>query len=138
MPRRRVYVPISARGLRDLVRDRQLGPAPLLAHAAAADTSSAILEEAEHAAWLAAAAVARVADARRVIGSADVDAALVTPLDEGDPHRMGGPTAVEVEAPIPLRHFVSFHVDEQRGGADTDLLWYDVTEIADVLALLDS
>lgn len=162
MPRRRVYLPVTPAGLRSLAQGRELGPAPLLAFAAPVGTAPAVLEDAEHRAWLAAAAAARIDGRRRVIGSVDVDAALVVPFGGADPgpavgragsvgagRRGTGPfvpdhgvpgqgvaSVVEVEAPIPLRRFVSFHVDEEPDGADRDLLWYDVTELADVLALV--
>jgi len=43
-----------------------------------------------------------------------------------------------VSAPVERRRIVSFHVDEEPGSTEpTDLLWYDVTELADVQALVD-
>ena len=39
--------------------------------------------------------------------------------------------------PLERRRFVSFHVDEEPGATDVaDLLWYDVTELDDVRALV--
>lgn len=146
MPRRRIYLPVSPAGLRALVQGRELGPAPLAAYAALDETPPADLERVEHDAWLAAAAAAATTDRRRIVGSADVDVALVAPRESPAatvaPRTTGpairrGVAAVEVGAPIPLRHFVSFHVDEEPGGADADLLWYDVTEIRDVLTLVE-
>ena len=70
---------------------------------------------------------------RRVIGSADVDAATVV-----HPSRPDVASRVEISAPLARRRFVSFHVDEEPGATDVaDLLWYDVTELAAVRALLD-
>ena len=69
---------------------------------------------------------------RRVVASADVDAATVV-------HPTAADTAsrVELSAPVDLRRIVSFHVDEEPGATDpTDLLWYDVTELADVRGLV--
>lgn len=145
MPRRRVYLPIAAEGLRELLQRGQLGPAPLNAFAAPAHTPANDLDEAEHQAWLAAAAAARASarGIRRVIASADVDGALVSEASDQQPAssaRAGAtavPCAVEVDAPVPLRRFVAFHIDEHVGSDDYDLLWYDVTEIAGVLAILE-
>ena len=37
------------------------------------------------------------------------------------------------------RRIVSFHIDEEAGDTEpTDLLWYDVTELADVRDLVDT
>ena len=48
------------------------------------------------------------------------------------------PSRVEVSAPVERRRIVSFHVDEEPGMTEpTDLLWYDVTELADVRGLVD-
>jgi hypothetical protein len=47
------------------------------------------------------------------------------------------PSRVEVSAPVELRRVVSFHVDEEPGATEpTDLLWYDVTELAAVRDLV--
>ena len=62
--------------------------------------------------------------------SADVEPALVEEVADG------GATQIEVDAPVPLRRIVSFHVDEVPGGVDdADLLWFDVTEVEEVIAL---
>ena len=45
--------------------------------------------------------------------------------------------AVTVSGPVPLRQVVSFHVDEEAGDQGMeDLLWYDATELDEVLRLL--
>ena len=91
-------------------------------------------EEREYAAWSAAAVRRRRPCAgqggRRVVASADVDAAVV--------RRAERPTrrAVELDAVVALSRIASFHIDEQPGGDVADLLWYDVTELDDVIALL--
>jgi hypothetical protein len=42
-----------------------------------------------------------------------------------------------VSEPVPLRRVVAFHVDENAGDEGTsDLLWYDATELDEVLRLL--
>ncbi len=94
-------------------------------------------EELEHAAWVAAAeeaiAPAGTAPRRRVVAAADVDAAIVV-----HPTSPDVPSRVEVSAPVERRRIVSFHVDEEPGCSEpTDLLWYDVTELAAVRALVD-
>jgi hypothetical protein len=93
-------------------------------------------EELEHLAWLAATEEAAGRSAprvlRRVVASADVDTATV--LHPGEPDTA---SRVELSAPVDLRRVVSFHVDEEPGATGpTDLLWYDVTELAEVRALV--
>ncbi|WP_392544917.1 DUF6912 family protein [Oryzobacter telluris] len=140
MPLTRVYLPLTAADLDDLAAGRSVGPAPRSAHAVTAALGRPGLttdeEELEHTAWLAAAdeAVLLSGDGRRrrVIGSADVDAATV-----GRPTAPDVASRVELSAPLERRGFVSFHVDEEPGATDAaDLLWYDVTELDDVRALL--
>ena len=49
------------------------------------------------------------------------------------------PSRVHVAAPLERRRIVSFHIDEEAGDTEpTDLLWYDVTELADVRDLVDT
>lgn len=137
MPLRRVYLALSPLAVAGLASAREIGPAPLAAFAVtsamAGRGGSLEDEQLEHEAWLAAAEAARPLSggrARRVIAAADVDDALVRELAGAAAGR------VEIDAPVPLRRIVSFHVDEEVGGTEpTDLLWYDVTELADVLAL---
>ncbi|QIM21398.1 hypothetical protein G7075_10145 [Phycicoccus sp. HDW14] len=53
------------------------------------------------------------------------------------PERADVPSRVEVGSPVARSRVVSFHVDEEPGGTGTaDLLWYDVTELEAVRALL--
>jgi len=151
VPLTRVYLPLTSADLDALAAGRPLGPAPLAAHAVTPALGRPGLvtdeEELEHAAWLAAAQEAANAAGtpgpsgpsgpsprRRVIAAADVDAAVVV-----HPTAPDVPSRVEVVAPVERRRIVSFHVDEEAGATEpTDLLWYDVTELADVRALLDS
>ena len=133
MPVARVYLPAGAAEVAALVQERELASG-----AAGFVVGPAGTEEQEHAAWLAAAeaagaaaeASAAGAGARRVVVSADVDVSDVDPA----PSAMW--RACVVTAPIPLKRIVSFHVDETVGSGVADLLWYDVTELADVAALL--
>ncbi|WP_245618454.1 DUF6912 family protein [Knoellia aerolata] len=130
----RVYVPLDPAALEGLRRRGEVGPVPVSAHAALdteARTSGKDDEDREYAAWSAAAADAaeRAPDGgRRVVASADVDTAVVRREDEDD-------TAVELDVVVALSRIASFHIDEQPGGETADLLWYDVTELDDVIAL---
>ena len=141
MPLTRVYLPLTPADLTGLAEGRPLGPAPRNAHAVTPSLGKPGLvtdeEELEHAAWVAAAEEAIGAPGsgprRRVIAAADVDAAIVV-----HPTSPDVPSRVEVAAPVERRRIVSFHVDEVAGSTEpTDLLWYDVTELADVRALVD-
>jgi hypothetical protein len=141
MPLTRVYLPLTPADLTGLAEGRPLGPAPRNAHAVTSSLGKPGLvtdeEELEHAAWVAATeeAIAAPGSAprRRVIAAADVDAAIVV-----HPTSPDVPSRVEVAAPVERRRIVSFHVDEVAGSTEpTDLLWYDVTELADVRALVD-
>jgi len=140
MPLTRVYLVLSTADLDALAGGGAVGPAPRSAHAVTAALGRPGLttdeEELEHTAWLAAAEEAVASSGggrtRRVIGSADVDAATVV-----HPTSPDVPSRVEISAPLERRRFVSFHVDEEPGATDVaDLLWYDVTELDDVRALV--
>lgn len=136
MPLVRVYVPLDPTTLATLRQSGELGPAPVSGHAALAPSTRPGIgnddEEREYAAWSAAAhdAADRAPDGgRRVIASADVDAAVV---QRGAPDE----TAVELDSVVALPRIASFHIDEEPGGEVSDLLWYDVTELDDVVTLL--
>ncbi len=136
MSQRRIYVPLDDAALAMLRARREIGPAPVAAHAVTGAQERGLVtdeELLEYAALLGAAAqadVVRPSGGRRVIAAADVEEALVEEV-EGE-----APTQVEIDAPIPVRRVVSFHLDETPGGTDDgDLLWYDVTELEEVLRL---
>lgn len=144
MPVVRVYLPLDSSALAALRRSGEVGPSPVVGHAAAPPGARPSArpsarqgignddEEREYAAWSAAAADAaeRAGDGeRRVVASADVDAAVVGRAADGG-------TGVEVDAVVALSRIASFHVDEEPGGEVADLLWYDVTELDDVIALV--
>lgn len=140
MPLTRVYLALTPADLDALAGGRPVGPAPRAAHAVTTALGRPGLttdeEELEHAAWLAAAEEAADGTGggrrRRVIGSADVDSATVV-----RPTRSDVPSRVELSAPLERRRFVSFHLDEEPGATGVaDLLWYDVTELDDVRALV--
>ena len=140
MPLTRVYLALTPSDLADLADGRAVGPVPLPAHAVTPALGRPGLvtdeEELEHLAWVAATEEAATRTAvgahRRVVASADVDRASV-----GHPTAADTASRVELSAPVELRRIVSFHVDEEPGASGpTDLLWYDVTELADVRALV--
>lgn len=151
MPLQRVYLPATAAAVGALHATGVLGPAPLRAHTVTGTVSRGAFggdeEDQEYAAWLAAAADARTLvgeRGRRVVVSADVDSTLLEselPEDRDARANDAGPapeTSVRVTSAIPLKRIVSFHLDEQPGGGDADLLWFDVTEINEVVGALDA
>ncbi len=129
VPVARTYLPLTAADVAVLAETREVPAGAIVGIAVAPGTD----EAGEYAAWLAAAALARsrgAAAALRVIASTDLDLALLAPAPGA------APTPVRIEGSLALRRFVAFHVDETVGGAESDLLWYDVTELAELLALL--
>jgi hypothetical protein len=146
MPVVRVYVPLGRDGLEELVSAGALaaGPGtPRPAYAVTPGLERAApgldVEDLEYAAFsdaVEAAGSLRAAPAdRRVVASADADAAWVAPR-EGNPV-----TKVVLTATVPLSRVASFHVDDEvTAGVDEEadeLLWYDVTELDDVRAFFD-
>jgi hypothetical protein len=137
MSQTRIYLPLNAKGLRRLAAAREVGPAPLRAFAVTDRVERALPEgdeeEWEYAALTDAAAAASAAAGpahKRVIAAADVDPDWVNVEGDAD-------SAVIVAEPVPLRRVVAFHVDEKAGDEGTsDLLWYDATELDEVLRLL--
>ncbi len=138
MPLTRVYLPLTAADLDALAAGGTLGPA-VPAHAVTPALGRPGLttdeEELEHLAWVDAteeAGVLAPEGVRRVVGAADVDTEVVV-------HPTGPDRAsrVELVAPVRRRDVVSFHVDEEPGASEpTDMLWYDVTELDEVRALV--
>ncbi len=140
MPSTRVYLALDPEQLTTLAEGGAAGPAPLPAHAVTTALGKPGLitdqEELEHLAWLSAvedaAQHSAAGSVRRVVAAADVDSADVrvpTPSDRA--------SRVEVTVPVERRWVVSFHVDEDPGATDaTDLLWFDVTELDEVRALV--
>ncbi|MBM6404387.1 hypothetical protein JQN72_09060 [Phycicoccus sp. CSK15P-2] len=139
MPLTRVYLPVTADDLEGLMGDAPLGPTPIAAHgvtpALGRPGRTGDEEALEHLAWVAATEEAdalRDGSTRRVVLSADVDDGTVAVPAGGDV-----PSRVELLAGVPRSRVVSFHVDESPGDTGTaDLLWFDVTELGDVLELL--
>ena len=140
MTQTRIYLPLLPDAVRRLAAERQIGPAPVAAFGVTERLERAdptgVEEEWEYAALTeavdAAAALQGTSVTKRVVASADVDPASVS-TDGG----RGGLGAVTVSAAVPLSRIVSFHVDETAGDQGMeDLLWYDATELDEVLRLL--
>jgi hypothetical protein len=140
MTQTRIYVPLTGDDVRRLAATRQVQGAPVRAFAVTDKVERALPtgdeEEWEYAALTEAVEAAGVlqgtAVGRRVVAAADVDPSWVA----GD-GLSEGLSAVTVEQPVPLRRIVSFHVDETAGDQGMeDLLWYDVTELDEVLRLV--
>lgn len=140
MTQTRIYVPLLPDAVRRLAADREIGPAPVAAFGVTERVERAdptgLEEEWEYAALTEAAEAAALlqgtAVAKRVVAAADVDPGTVA----SDGTR-GSMAAVTVSTVIALRQVVSFHVDEEAGDQGMeDLLWYDATELAEVLRLL--
>jgi hypothetical protein len=136
MNQTRIYVPLGTAAVRRLAAERRLG-APVHAHAVTDRVErsypGADEEEWEYAALCDAAEAAALLRAnpmdRRVVVAADVDPSWVSPGE-------GPESAVEVAEDVPLQRVVSFHVDEDGGADDEELLWYDATELDELLRLL--
>jgi hypothetical protein len=140
MSQTRIYVPLNAARLRELVETRTLSVAPLAAFAVTSRLERSMPtgdeEEWEYAALCDAVDAATLLregqDAKRVVAAADVEADWVKAGGEAS-----ALSAVEVTEALPLPRIVSFHIDESPGadGAE-DLLWYDATELDEVTRLV--
>lgn len=138
MPQTRIYVPLNLTTMADLIHHRELRGRQVPAHAVTGAFERSLPgtdeEEREYVALCNAARQASglriAAHDRRIVAAADVDLSAV-----GEPH---GPhpealSLVEVTGPVPMRHIVSFHIDEVGGAEAIEMLWYDVTEAQDAL-----
>jgi len=140
MTQTRIYLPLNAAGLRRLASDRAVSGSPVRAFAVTDRVERALPagdeEEWEYAALVEAVEAATLVlpslDERRMVAAADVEPSWVSGNGAGD-----SLAAVEVSQPVPLARVVSFHVDETPGDDGmADLLWYDATELDEVLGLL--
>jgi hypothetical protein len=137
----RIYIPLNASGLRKLDTDRALGGAPFLAHAvteAVRDSApTAGQDEWEYAALNDAAqssvSLLPSGESRRIVAAADVTPELVGPATAAD---ATVESAVSISDSVALNRIASFHVDADDASEDDDLLWYDVTELSAILAML--
>ena len=136
----RVYIPLNASGLRSLDADRAIGGAPFLAHAVTAavraSAPTAGQDEREYTALSDAvrssAALLTPAERRRIVAAADVMAELVGSAPVGSIDE----SAASILESIALNRIASFHVDDDDADEDDELLWYDVTELPGILAIL--
>jgi hypothetical protein len=144
MPVVRVYLPAGAEMIRALAQSGEIDAGPDRPQLAFAVTPELVAlapgldEEAlEYSAFTEAVAAAEQyregPGDRRVVVAADADRPALETAD-------GPVSAVRLVAPVPLSRIASFHVDEEGAaprpgtisdGADS-LLWYDVTELAEV------
>lgn len=137
----RVYLGATVAGLRDLLRDGQLGPFPALAVAGSAEGAGADeIEDLEYEALLAAAEASAALAGRgglRVVVVADVPPATVD-IGAGNSAVASEARACDVVLSRPLTRdlVAAIHVDETGEGdpQDRDLLWYANQEIEDWLA----
>jgi len=136
----RIYIPLNASGLRSLSTDGVVAGMPFAAHAvtqAMRDSDpSAAEDEQEYAALNDAAqtsaAMLTAGESRRIVAAADVSSDFVGSAEPGD---SDVESAVSISCSVALKRIASFHVDGE-AAHDDDLLWYDVTELPVVLALL--
>ncbi|WP_409483547.1 DUF6912 family protein [Arsenicicoccus dermatophilus] len=134
---RRTYLPLDLDDLRALhdrgeVTAAALEGACAVTAAVARELPDDDEEEREYDALRECAAVAaeRAGARRRVIAAADLAPAGVADVPDGY-------AFVRVTSPVRLGQLVSFHVDETTAHEDEDLLWYDVSELAEVLRLVE-
>jgi len=78
------------------------------------------------------AALLTAGESRRIVAAADVPSDTVGPAAAAG---TGPESAVSISKPVALKRIASFQVDGDNPD-DDDLLWYDVTELPVVLALL--
>ena len=140
----RIYIPLNASGLRRLGADGELGGAPFLAHAVTeAVEASAPAEDQDMWEYTAlndaaesSGSLLTAGESRRIVAAADVTPDLVGPAPPGD---STAESTVSISDSVALKRIASFHVGEgtsRNGELDDDLLWYDVTELPVILALL--
>ena len=140
----RIYIPLNAAGLRRLDADRAVTGAPFLAYvvtdAVRASAPAAGQDEWEYSALgdavLRSAALLSPGEKRRLVAAADVEPELVGPAVPSDPGDFIEDSAVLILDSVALKRIASFQVDADEASEDDELLWYDVTELPVILALL--
>jgi len=140
----RIYIPLNAAGLRRLDADRGVTGAPFLAYAVT-DAVRASAPAAGQDGWeysalsdavLRSATLLSPGEKRRLVAAADVEPELVAPAVPSDPGDFIEDSAVLILDSVALKRIASFQVDADEASEDDDLLWYDVTELPVILALL--
>jgi hypothetical protein len=137
----RIYIPLNASGLQRLGTDRALGVTPFLAHAVTAavraSAPAAGEDELEYTALsdaaLSSALLLPSGESRRIVAAADVTPELVGPAAAED---LSVESAVSISDPVALNRIASIHLDADDASEDDELLWYDVTELPAILAML--
>jgi len=136
----RIYIPLNAAGLHSLSTQGavqgSLFPAHAVTAALQASAPTAAQDELEYAALNDAAqtsgALLTDGESRRIVAAADVSSELVLSAAPGD---SAVQSAVSIGDSVALNRIASFHVDDE-DPQDDSLLWYDVTELPVILALL--
>ena len=140
----RIYIPLNAAELRRLDADRAVTGAPFLAYAVT-DAVRASAPAAGQDGWeysalsdavLRSAELLSPGEKRRLVAAADVEPELVAPAVPSDPGDFIEDSAVLILDSVALKRIASFQVDADEASEDDDLLWYDVTELPVILALL--
>jgi hypothetical protein len=144
----RIYIPLNASGLRSIGADGVLGGAPFLAHAvteAVQDSAPSGGQDVwEYTALNDAAqssgSLLTSGESRRIVAAADVAPDIV---GSAPPGGSTVESAVSISDSVALKRIASFHIsdgaarnDQLDGELDGELLWYDVTELPVILALL--
>ena len=137
----RIYVPLNASMLRSLDKERVLRGAPFHAHAVTeavrAAARAAGQDEWEYTALSDAvrgsAALLTSRESRRIVAAADVESEVV---GSPAPGSFIDESAVSISESVVLSRIASFHIDGDDSSEDDELLWYDVTELPAILALL--
>ena len=137
----RIYIPLNVSGLRSLDSDREVTGAPFLAcavtEAVRVSAPTAGQDEWEYTALndavQSSAALLTSGESRRIVAAADVTPNLVGPAAPAD---STVESAVSISESVALKRIASFHVDDDDASEDDELLWYDVTELPVILALL--
>ncbi len=144
----RIYIPLNASGLRALDADRVMAGAPFVAHAVT-DAIRVAAPTAGQDGWeysalsdaaLRSAALLDTGEKHRIVAAADVAPEVVgtaAPGDATDTVDFIDDSAVLILEPVALNRIASFHVDHDEASEDDELLWYDVTELPVILALIE-
>ena len=141
----RIYIPLTAAGLRSLDAERAVAGAPFVAHAVTdavrASSPSAGQDGWEYSALsdaaLRSAVLLTIGERHRIVAAADVAPEIVAAASPGDALDSGDfidDSAVLILDSVALNRIASFHVDSDGASEDDELLWYDVTELPVILA----